>query len=157
MCWTTYKEELAKARIADKDIKVFKVCRKINEQIVSFYMGKEYDVGETYRGKFNPSETENVFNHGIKTGFHSYNPENTVIKKRKSSSTFDDEDDDVDWDDFNWIEVFDMDRHHLDHFVKTENVVRVECTIPEGSTYYENENGEIVSDTIRIDSFHDLI
>ena len=156
MCWITYIEELAKARTADKPIKTFKICRKSDEQVVSFYMGKEYDVGETYSGKFDPSETENIFNNGIKTGFHSYNSENTIVKKRKMFSTFDNEDDDADWDDFSWIEVFGMDRFHLDHFMNTEDVVLVECTIPEGSTYYENENGEIVSDAIRIDSFNNL-
>ena len=37
-----------------------------------------------------------------------------------------------------------------------ENIVRVDCIIPEGSVYYENENGEFVSDIIRIDSIEQI-
>lgn len=155
MCWSTNFPELAAPKTAKKPIKVYKVCKKRpnSDIIISYYMNHEYKVGETYRmaADFEVIDYDEVEPtrpyYEINAGFHSYSHEKTKVKMTYHYNG----------DDRKLIEVLFGDQNcTIDYFkvshYDTIDIVRVECTIPEGSTYYENANGEIVSNAITIDS-----
>ena len=84
MCWTTYKEELATPRTADKGIKVFKVCRPTDDPNCAepYYFNHygDYKVGKTYFiyadvfvRQIKQPNLQTYYE--IDRGYHSYNPE----------------------------------------------------------------------------------
>lgn len=142
MCWTTRKAKLAKQKIADRPIRVFKVCQTINEgtSVVPYFycFNIEYKTGDTYTINLNePSFEFDTLVYTIQKGFHSYNSaKNTILTANHVI-----------------VSVRCERGYRIGYYEKCKHLVKVDCTIPKGSTYYENEIGEIVSDTIRIDSF----
>ena len=143
MCWKTKLSTRAEAKIAYSPVKVFKVCKKTDEHILSYYFSQEYEVGKTYRLdnglKFNTDDYLSNRTYHIYQGFHSYSPEKIKIRQVKHGM----------------VDVKTKEGVVLDYY-DFENIVRVDCIIPEGSVYYENENGEFVSDIIRIDSIEQI-
>ena len=151
MCWSTNLPELAAPKTAKKPIKVYKVCKKRpnSDIIISYYMNHEYKVGKTYQMNvdFEVIDFDERPYYEINAGFHSYNHEKTKVKVTYYHHG----------DDNKLIGVLFGDQNcHIDSFKMSDydtiDIVRVECTIPEGSTYYENASGEIVSNAITIDS-----
>ena len=167
MCWRGTKRD---RRVADKDIETYKVMYKYENKYVPYYyyIIKAYKVGETYKetleeisiydSKYLPwihNEKDAI---KIENGFHSYSSENTDIAHRKMYNT-------------EGFAMLTKDNSLLDYYgegyltndnepIKVgwskdpvnleDKLYVVKCIIPKGSTYYENDKGEIVSDTIII-------
>lgn len=129
--------------VADKPIRTFKVCTvEDTDTVMSYYYDQEYRTGETYtlNRDIKPVtvkyERGSVCFYNINKGFHSYSPDK--IKMRHTR--------------YGVIRAESTNRHILDYYDMKYKLVRVDCTIPKGTTYYENEDGEFVSHTITIDS-----
>ena len=127
-----YKPEL---KIATKPVKVFKIMcpsRKNANEIASYYyfftgrIGKEYSSDIVFHN-----------NYTITCGFHSYSSTRCAINVQNLIA--------------NVCTQIGTQRRILDSFWK-DRVVKVKCTLPIGTHYYENERGEIVSDRIIFDS-----
>lgn len=160
MCWTTTYNNHKQPRRAGKDLKVFKICLRCptNDAVKSFYTGYAYTIGKTntLKGGLKPTapygNTNSVMYDMIfiHRGFHSYNPDKVEIKVNKSIGGK---------RGYN-IHVTPIGiNHNIDHFggIDPDMFVKVSCTIPEGTEYYENHNGEIVSESIRIENFEPII
>lgn len=140
MCWITLHKERAIPKIADKDVKTFKVgLRKNNGTVVPYYFK---DI-ETYTD--GDKKTQDPLKIGftgkywtIETGYHSYSKELWYTTR-------------------GIVCIFAHCKagcgKMMSYYPDTpkDTLVLIECTVPEGCTYYENEFGEIVSDTISID------
>ena len=159
MCWTTYKEELATPRTADKGIKVFKVCRPTDDPNCAepYYFNHygDYKVGKTYFiyadvfvRQIKQPNLQTYYE--IDRGYHSYNPEKINVSVDESATTF------LRNGAMNYSITCNDNGAYIDYFFLKRNLVKVDCTIPKGATYYENEKGEIVSNSIRIDLIEDI-
>ena len=162
MCWYGRKKNL---KVAKKDIKVKKVLNKeylkkclIRDKgftrIISPYQGSCYEVGETYEETINPSESVNV-EIAIGRGLHCYSNKcphiiedndrrvNLIVCKKPgilkrilfrnkpdrfdSIGTFSSEEDSAAVNSY-------------------RNLLLAQFIIPAGTRYYENDNGEIVTE-----------
>ena len=149
MCWITREKKHSVKKIAEEDLKVFKICRqKLGKVYPYFFSGTNisYQEGKTYWQFRNPSLywTSSGY-YGIMKGFHSYSMdlsvENTLeyyynttfITLRISTPT--------------------KPLTSYSESISPNGAILcyVECTIPKGVAYYENEYGEIVSRKLRID------
>ena len=144
MCWMTNRKEHAKKLKADCDLKVFKVVLATDRNTAKPYFFNnpaiEYQKNKTYTGKvikLQKSKSSMWFKYYIMNGFHSYD----IKKLQPVRPSYSDS-----------ILVQDSDENVLE-FYHEEGAIVMECTIPKGTTYYENEKGEIVSDSIRVDNF----
>lgn len=137
MCWSSYNKPVRK--IADKDITCWKVVHLINTHFKSIYFGKLYEIhkryfiydDEIYVHKVFASSTTTRYD--IHRGFHSYNNK-VFIKENNYQKIIMNENKEM------WYDIF----HSM------SNVRVIKCIIPEDSIYYENENGELVSSSIKI-------
>lgn len=144
MCWVSSQ---AVKQIAEEDIKVFKIGESHRGMFYSMYKGFEYKLNRLYTScidielqdcidiKF--QDYNNMFV-GSK-GFHSYDPSIVHLDIRKNVI--------IQW------AVY-AGKRKLD--VGDINYVKAECVIPKGSVYYENENGEIISNQIIIKNFEPI-
>ena len=131
--------------VADEDIRVYKVMEQMpgSRTFDSLYYHKSYEVGQVYKTVIKPiyNNIECLYRTRIENGFHSYDRSKTEIK-----------DDSISWH----INVKNREDISIDilwysnSLLKYRNIVAVECIIPKGSKYYENDFGEIVSDQIII-------
>lgn len=128
MCWSTNLQ--LEKRTASKDIKVFKVGNIVDGQLMSYYQGFYYDFNQPYRTDVIP--TSYYGSYFIYQGFHSYNPKKCKYIKADTTG----------W----WIVK--SGRIDLDTYDSTTNII--ECIVPKGAEYYQNEHGEIVSNQIII-------
>lgn len=145
MCWITLHKERAIPKIADKDIKTFKVSlRKDNGTVVPYYFNDIETYAECDKKTQDPLKicfTGKYWT--IETGYHSYSKELWYATR-------------------GIVCIFAHCKtgcgKMMSYYPDTpkDKLVLIECTIPEGCTYYENEFGEIVSDTIRIDKIISL-
>ena len=133
MCWAGRVEK----RIADKDITVYKVITHNGVVYASYYTNFTYEVGKRYDGgKLIPQGSSD---YGvISRGFHSYSAENTHIRlsgdcgiKVHARIYLNNPSQFIDGYDERWYGTFLM-----------------ACSIPKGTIYYENDRGEIVSESI---------
>lgn len=137
MCW----EGNFNPKIAEKDISVFKIVRKISPfKVESVYEKFPYNLDTLYI--LNTVESEIVSCSGllgaydiVKRAFHSYLSD--------SVSTFK-------YSGILYITPYkDNIKSPLDYFrLSDESLVRIECIVPKGSQYCINELGEIVSNKI---------
>ena len=150
MCWKTKCKELTEPKTATKPLKTFKVCKECPhpfnpDKVSSYYFNKEYKKDESYTLNGGIHVFCDDFRwpekYRIDYGFHSYDPDKIRTEKEGSTLVFYNKEDCA-------LDVYDL-RFHI--------LYRVECTIPKGSVYYENENGEIASDKIRIDSITEIV
>lgn len=160
----------AKKKTATEDIKVFKICKRpclsaampsLNDAtaeanpkrfVYPYYFTynddkKEYNtyvLGRTYRQRKELKAPRNTSSMGItlviNEGFHSFSREKLEVVRHQNSRNL-----------YAYRIRMDGTKRQLDSYMVSPIVVS--CTIPKGSTYYENEMGEIVSDAIRIDEF----
>lgn len=148
MCWESKKKCVR--LIADKDIHVFKICKKrmFNSNVVLpyFYSSKtKYQVGKTYESDRSIEilkerkvlsiltiKVNSIFN-----GIHSYSCDCFIIP------------------DGGVFIITDIFGSALQTYTSNVAVV-VKCSIPKGTAYYVNEHGEYVSDKIKIENFTDL-
>lgn len=156
MCWITYFSKHGTPIKAEKDVKVFKVCAIDKDgYAIPYYMYpvfyKEYKKGETYHLpdelKIFENSPTSYRSSGFHAdyGFHAYSSEHCQYGKSGENILTSD------------IEVLTVssveDKHRCDYYRPQfyGNAI-LECSIPEGTTYYENENGEIVTEALRVDN-----
>lgn len=138
MCWTAIEEKDRICRVAEDDIRIFKIVDKIGDSMV--YTPYYWTLRETYGldWEYYTKMGERILNNGgviVDRGFHSYSRKKCFVMEgmscynvfRKSGCEL--------WDSF----VF-----------STEGKTCVLWGIvPKGSRYYENADGEIVSERIK--------
>ena len=138
MCWTSIEEKDRICRVAEDDIRIFKIVDKIGDSMV--YTSYYWTLRETYGldWEYYTKMGERILNNGgviVDRGFHSYSRKKCCVMEgmscynvfRKGGSEL--------WDSF----VF-----------STEGKTCVLWGIvPKGSRYYENADGEIVSERIK--------
>ena len=140
MCWVSDKAEYQKKRIANENIEVFKIVENIcDDHFKSIYQWFRYVIGNEYEQEIeneerdvfinlNRSTTEKVFTRLlISKGLHSYSSKDVEIYSTGK-----------------YIEVIGRNRVNDSIFIKNHaNMYKLNCIIPKGSEYYENEYSEI--------------
>jgi len=129
MCWTSVK--IPKLKVAKYNIPVFKVMSLTSkaDTLSSIYMGFNYEIGKEYTSTIGEVFGSPVY--CIDEGFHSYSLGCTVSAIGKLTMVF-----------------ASKTVHQLD--VYGSETILVKCIIPKGSSYYLNENGEYVSNKIKL-------
>lgn len=147
MCWATKKKKNSKPKVSDGNVKCRKLCFKRtsgdDDGIISWYEGFRYDVGSTYRTEMQcPDKLSGLGEcYTIREGFHSYE-ENCLLSLTENKH-----------DMLKRIDFTYEGRISWTTWAYPDRMpVILECHIPEGSTYYENEWGEMVSESITVDS-----
>ena len=147
MCWMTTFPLVES--VAENPIKVYKVAWKnVGGETYSLFNHFNYKIGKRYGvHRLSPARVSSLLQHFdgyvIYSGFHSYSMDMTFI--------------DIVEDDIR------IKSHDALHTNLATSVIDGElgkciliCTIPEGSKYYINEYGEIVSDSIIVDEVLDI-
>lgn len=137
MCWRGVK---GNRKIAEHDIKTRKVLMydSVRDRLTAFYHDEfVYEFGKLYKQEINEIDCDyDIFvgNHiAIQEGFHSYNYQRPITKSLTETTIY---------------SVLATYRTRIKTLIPT----LVECTIPKGSVYYENDCNEIVSNCLVIDS-----
>ena len=138
MCWSTKKPAVLK--MAEKDIAVFKVVEQVDEKLLSYCKGFPYEIGKLYETRIGDRKVK-CGRLCIEEGFHSYS--NKCKWKPLDQIT----------DTIHKV-TFGNCVLAIDISILYEHV-KVNCIIPKGALYYENEHGEIVSDKIIIKEITD--
>lgn len=143
MCWITNKK--LKFKIAKENIPIYKICRKINDEITSYYKLFEYRLDWLYNTNFEVSLAANMTE--IYKGFHSYSPKKTYFEKRYDTT----------------IDIFKSESLIEFLLVSNSNKIAsypfgivVSGYIPKGSAYAFNEYGEYVSDSIILNKIENV-
>ena len=134
MCWITNKK--LKFKIAKENIPIYKICRKENDKILSYFKHFEYRLGCLYETNFEVAVDTKMSE--IYKGFHSYSLNKTYYEKRYDIiRVFKNE---------SLIElIFNSNSNRLNDY--SFGIV-VSGYIPKGGAYVLNEYGEYVSDSI---------
>ena len=146
MCWSSFsKPEL---KVAEDNIPVTKIVKIIYGDIRAYYMEVKYSIGKTYHFK-RELESELLFPelfppdgsyYRITEGFHSYKSSCPIDSKISLYTTLN-------------VGYPAHDSRILAQYSMICNSYRtlgiMSCIIPKGSKYYENEDGEIVSEAIK--------
>lgn len=134
MCW----DGKDKKQIAEKDIAVFKIVRKKKSLLkerntfLSYYYQKHWNLNKKQESEIVKQQSNYKDSIEIHIGLHSY--DSSMIRIVKDHMIF---------QIYSYISPV-----PLDSFLYTENLYKMDCIIPKGSIYYENEHGEIVSDVL---------
>ena len=140
MCWTAIEEKDRICRVAENDIRIFKIVDKIGDSMVYtpyyyYWTLRKYGLDWEYYTKMG----ERILNNGgviVDRGFHSYSRKKCCVKEGMSCYS-----------------VFKKGGGELWHSFEfsTEGKTCVLWGIvPKGSRYYENADGEIVSERIKL-------
>ena len=139
MCWVTKNKKFIKKRIAKEDIFVKKLMSKsMDTKFVEspcFNMVWEFGRCEKYREKIailKALDLDKKLAYVIQPGFHSLSPTCNVKKINQNAVAF-----------YESKKVFSF-------FDYNNSFILVDAKIPKGSIYYENEQGEIVSNKLII-------
>lgn len=119
MCWKS--KNLISPKMANNDIKVYKILKVSDESIVSPCFNFHWKLGTQYEANVCFKDAKRM----IFEGFHS-------LRECPKSSLY------------RWYTT------NTDLFVKLPGDRVFKAVIPEGSAYYENEYGEIVSNKLKI-------
>ena len=181
MCYKAYSNNDKKCRTAKEDIRVVKFVEsyKVNGKwlIRSYYTDYPYELGHTYSIDGMPIE----YCADINQGFHSYSLSKgkPVVRRYRSGYSeigFPNDDKESCRRLLGSSHSYFIKEDHIDgrfectprmakyFFIIDEFARKVKfpvfsvmyCTIPEGSVYYENEDGEIVTDKIRTDKIYPM-
>jgi hypothetical protein len=145
MCWISNTLNM---KVAEHDIKTYKILLKntgyaqrwFDVQYKSPFMSETYVMGMMHMSDIKPIQMKDDSGYIIEKGIHSYSNDVTFKKHER----------------YPGVNVFMLNgekmpylcendcRRNMSHLIIYEPVV-VECTIPKGASYYENEKGEIVS------------
>lgn len=129
MCWETRKTPIKK--IAESDLKVYKILRCIENRIVSPIKHEfAWELNKTYKTELDSPDYCGRINI-ITLGFHS------LLDSPKLCKTV-----------FFRFTEWCIKNHTV--ILYTINEYVFEAVIPKGSEYYENEYGEIVSNQLKI-------
>lgn len=142
MCWITNKK--LKFKIAKENIPIYKICRKVNDEIFSYYKNFEYRLGWLYNTNFEVAVNTKMSE--IYKGFHSYSLNKTYYEKRYDIiRVFKNE---------SFIElIFNSNSNRFNDY---SSGVVVSGYIPKGSAYALNEYGEYVSDSIILNKIENV-
>lgn len=142
MCWITNKK--LKFKIAKENIPIYKICRKENDKILSYYKKFEYRLDCLYNTNFEVAFDANISE--IYKGFHSYSLNKTYYEKRYDIiRVFKNE---------SFIELIrNSNSNKLDDY--SFGIV-VSGYIPKGCAYALNEYGEYVSDSIILNKIENV-
>ena len=134
MCWITNKK--LKFKIAKENIPIYKICRKEDDKILSYFKHFEYRLGRLYNTNFEVAFDTKMSE--IYKGFHSYSLNRTYYEKRYDVIKV--------YKNESFIElIFNSNSNRLNDY--SFGIV-VSGYIPKGSAYALNEYGEYVSDSI---------
>ena len=139
MCWTS--KEIPKAKIAEKNIKTFKVMYRglEDEELFSYFFYKLYSIGKI-TSKIILSYEKFDSSYYIHAGYHSYDI-NIKWKYYYNSE-----------EDAYMVKIGNVEEYYIEPFSDIfHTLCIVECTIPKSSKYYLNEKGEYVSEQIIVD------
>lgn len=177
MCWTTNEMNRAKVRIAQRDIRVFKVVRKLSN--IHESDTEAFPYFNKFSHKFN-DETLNEITNNYKIG-HTYSTDDFALLQWKDngwseiqdaanvSESFDDlivganggfhsysvrKKLQIVPFEFGYDYAFIRDNKTKMRYVG-DNICIMECVIPKGSKYLLNEWGEYVSDCIKVTDLSD--
>ena len=136
MCWITNKK--LKFKIAKENIPIYKICRKEDDKILSYFKRFEYKLGCIYDTNFEIAVDAKMSE--IYKGFHSYSLNKTYHDK---------------WYDI--VRVF-KNESFIERILESNSNriaeysygIVVSGYIPKGSAYALNEYGEYVSDSIML-------
>ena len=156
MCWITYFTKHGTPIKAENDVKVFKVCTIDRDgYAIPYYMHfnsrLKYEKGVTYHLPIkleifkNSTELLSLGGFHADYGFHAYSSQHCQYGK---SGEY------ILTSDIEVLTVSDVDDKHRCDCYRPQyygNAI-LECSIPEGTIYYENENGEIVTEVLRVDN-----
>lgn len=137
MCWYGREDNM---KIADKDTTVYKILRKTERNGKMHYQGplfcKSYDMKYKYHTNLGLVPKNTPFLE-INTGFHCYS-KNVIVTADKAHKL---------------LTAYSKDKKMLLrlYYDPSVSAALIKCTIPKGTTYYENYSGEIVTDTIIIE------
>ena len=120
MCW--YNNRIIPPKIAIEDIQVYKIVAKFDKGISSGVYPFKWESGVVYQSKIGINTYYSQME--ITKGFHTLRDEPL----------------------FKGIYWYTSNKHLL--FCARPSHAVFEAIIPKGSTYYENKNGEIVSDKL---------
>lgn len=137
MCWIAFKAE---KKIVQKDFNVYKVLMRNveNNLLVSPFRHFPYCLGEEYKAEIHIEESFPYEKDIIYEGLHCYSEECMVKDVYKSIA--------VGNAYGQTLECYTGEFYRLG----TSPVV-IKCTIPKGTAYYENGNGEIVTEKYTLD------
>lgn len=144
MCWTGHL--LSDRHVATKDIPVYKIITHNGWSYSGYYNYFAYAPRNTYHvtGGLHPHIIHKDSGYcRVEQGFHSYSANNTrlVLKLNEDCETH-----------HAIIYVDDLTTYidGYDERCGGRKIYLMACTIPKGAEYYENNNGEIVSETIYV-------
>lgn len=137
MCWVSLQ---AVKQIAEKDIKVFKIGESHRGMFYSMYKNFKYQLNQLYSINIYINKDDDGGFVGSR-GFHSYDPSIVYLDIPENGI--------IQWAVYAGQRRLDFDTVIADYF-------KAECVIPKGTTYYENENGEIISNQIIIKNFEPI-
>lgn len=133
MCWKTSDRINLIMKTADKPLKTYKVVDMLNGTYRAYFRSFEYEPNKVYNEElqdFPVIDQEDGFL-SLSRGFHSYFgnlavcvDDNRLINIRNRE------------DERKWLARYDS------------YVIIAECTLPEGTRYYVNEDNEVISDRI---------
>jgi hypothetical protein len=138
--------EKVEKQIAQEDIKTVKVLRDTGGEFHAYFQRFKYEFGKLYKTKLH---VENLGYVRIDKGFHSYN--DTTVPHVKTDGGYIGTCTKI--DPKTCIQVTNSIGQLLACYTSAlpaYNVVLVECTIPKGSEYWVNDDGEVVSNMIII-------
>lgn len=139
MCWTSLKKQgIPQPKTVEEDIIVYKVVTVNNRGIYSFFQNFAYKEQKDYclGCELTVKDNVNDYYYVIINGFHSYDKKVKVSVNANFS-----------------VNVYSMDGAIYWNYVN-HGIAIIECIVPKGSTYFENEDGEIVSNRIILTNRH---
>ena len=139
MCWTGMTSREKTPRVAKKDIPVYKMVLGNDNCYHAYYHGFEYKPRQEYQTGIEPimplEGISGIVN--INSGFHSYDVKDTMVTTKR-----------ILYGPLYYNVENTISGHVLEiYHIKTH---KLNCVIPAGATYYKNNNGEYVSDRIRV-------
>ena len=129
MCYNAFTEKARTKRIAGEDIKVYKICDFHNNMVISYFQNYVY-VPLEITHEISITFVEEFGLNYVVDGYHSYKSCKWYPHLSKYK---------------NLIAVIEDTYKTYDY---KSHVVIAEFIIPKGTIYYENTNGEIVSNQI---------
>lgn len=153
MCWYCKNNDLAKLKIAENDIKVFKVVERVTPRIVSYYVGSDGFVYGLVKNGENVVNGDGIFKYYGEIMFEGrtvYGAIHSYSYNERFSKPF------IEEDEFCTILYIGKDEGYMataTYDLSAFDTLIMDCVIPAGSKYAINEKGEVISDTIKVLGF----
>lgn len=151
MCWHCEDYKLAKLKIAENDIKVFKVVERLKTRIVSYYMGSDGIVYGLVKNGKNVVNGDGIFKcegeimfegRTVFYAIHSYSYNERFSKPYIMEDEF-----------CTALYIGGVEEYTAAYDLSAFDTLIMDCVIPAGSKYAINEKGEVISDTIKVLGF----